>query len=250
MMNLMITGGRILDPSGELLCSGPVFDAGLTVSGGRIGGAAQDVKRIDADGLIVSPGFLDLQINVGFGIDLLSDPDGMWQLGDQLPQHGVTGFLPTIITSPPERTEAAIRALHNQPTDHRGARPLGLHFEGPMLSPSRPGAHPPQYLSAADLAVITTWSRDNGVALVTMAPELPNASAVISELVSRGVAVSAGHSAATADQARVGIDAGVTLVTHLFNAMSPLGHRVRNLVRSATVRRVRRCWPPPPHPLG
>lgn len=244
MTNFTITGGHLLEPAGHLCSSGPDFDAGLTVSGAHIGargepahgrgqgrGRGQDLGLvIDADGLIVAPGFVDIQINGGHGIDLLSSPERLWELGNALPQHGVTSFLPTIITSPPACTDTAMAALRRRPTNHIGAEPLGLHFEGPMLSPSRPGAHPPEHLRSADSALISTWSRGNGVALVTIAPELENATAVIAELVDRGVTVSAGHSAANADQARAGMAAGVTLVTHLFNAMSPLGHREPNLV--------------------
>lgn len=242
MKDLAIKGGSLLSPTGTLLTSGPEFEAGLNISGGRfgpiagVGVGAEGSVGVDADliinaeGLIVSPGFIDVQINGGFGTDLLSDPVGMWELGRQLPRHGVTGFLPTIITSPPNCTEAAMVALRNRPEDHVGAQPLGLHFEGPMLSPARPGAHPVHHLAVADAAVIADWSRENGVLLVTIAPELAGATAVIGALVDRGVTVSAGHSEATADQTRAGITAGVTMVTHLFNAMSPLGHRNPNLV--------------------
>lgn len=240
MMTTTILGGQILGSGGQLVSSGSTFDAGLTISGELIGDAVPSEHRsdhsIDADGLIVSPGFIDLQINGGFGIDLLSDPDGMWELGRKLPRHGVTGFLPTIITSPSSCTAAAIRALKNRPADHNGAHPFGLHFEGPMLSPARPGAHPVRYMTPADLGVIADWSRLGGVALVTIAPELANATSVIAELVERGVTVSAGHSEATAGQARSGIEAGITMVTHLFNAMSPLGHRDPNLVGLALAR--------------
>ncbi len=228
-----IVGGRYLAPDGRLV--GPADGlAVVTVSGESIDSVASDLSddchRVDGEGLIVSPGFIDLQINGGFGIDLLSEPDGMWELARQLPRHGVTSFLPTIITSPPSSTAAAMKALAKRPAHHGGAEPLGLHFEGPMLSPARPGAHPIRHLAKPDLDLIGEWSRSNGVALVTIAPELHGADEVIAELVSRGVAVSAGHTEATAAEARAAMAVGVTMVTHLFNAMSPLGHRDPNLV--------------------
>lgn len=233
-MKTTISGGSIQSQAGDP----PGPDRGprssITISGDVIEAVSDDgpglTNRVDATGLIVSPGFIDLQINGGFGADLAVDPGALWELGRRLPRHGVTGFLPTIITSPPSVTAAAMTAIGQRPADHLGAEPLGLHFEGPMLSPFRPGAHPRHHLVAAGLDVIADWSPGNGVALVTIAPELAGAPTVIGELVGRGVAVSAGHSEATAEQARAGIEAGVTLVTHLFNAMSPLGHRDPNLV--------------------
>lgn len=231
--------GSLTIAGGSVLGHGPAaVPADVTLSGGRIESIGEPSSdrgagpgpRFDADGLIVSPGFIDLQINGGYGHDLATDPTSMWQLGQHLPRHGVTAFLPTIISSPEPIRAAAMQALGQRPDGYVGAEPLGLHLEGPMLSPARPGAHPARHLVAADLAVIDGWSPQSGVALVTIAPELDGATAVIGELVGRGVTVSAGHSEATAEQSRVGIDAGVTLVTHLFNAMSPLEHRRPNLV--------------------
>jgi N-acetylglucosamine-6-phosphate deacetylase len=179
---------------------------------------------------MVAPGFIDLQINGGYGHDLITAPASMWELGRLLPRHGVTSFLPTFITSPPETTDEAIEALARRPAGYVGAEPVGLHFEGPMLNPNRRGAHPAGHLAPAEPSTIAGWDRARGVALVTIAPELPGGSAVIAELVKRGVSVSAGHTEADADQARAAKAAGVSLVTHLFNAMAPAGHRQPNLV--------------------
>lgn len=224
---LSIVGGRLLTDTG--LGDGEVMlDGELIRSVDRWPSGADPV--IDADGLIVAPGFVDLQINGGHGLDLASDPASMWALGRLLPRHGVTSFLPTIVSSPSSVTDAAIEAFNQRPVDHQGAEPLGLHFEGPMLNPERAGAHRKANLSAVDRSVIGGWNRSTGVALVTMAPELPGAHPLIAELVAGGVVVSAGHSSATAAQARAGFDAGATMITHLFNAMAPLGHRAPNLV--------------------
>ncbi len=201
------------------------------VEGDRISGDAVEAgATIDATDCIVAPGFIDLQINGGFGLDLRSDPEAMWQLARQLPQHGVTAFLPTIVSAPRDRIAAAQSALQRRPADAPGALPLGLHLEGPMLNERRAGAHDPSWLVEASLEVIDGWSFDAGVALVTLAPELDGALEVIGSLRGRGVVVSAGHSDATADEAAAGFDAGVSMVTHLFNAMRPFGHRNPNLV--------------------
>ena len=224
-MTVEIGGGSVL--VGEALESRSVTLAGDTIASVDVPGGESD---IDASDLIVSPGFVDVQINGGFGIDLLSEPAGMWQLGRQLPSTGVTAFLPTIITSPAPARRAALDALQRRPDAFVGAEPLGLHFEGPMLSADRRGAHRADLFVEPSATLIDGWSRAAGVALVTLAPELPGADPVIRELVDRGVAVSLGHSTAGSDDARTAVAAGASAVTHLFNAMAPLGHRQPNLV--------------------
>lgn len=215
-----------------MLVHGRLEAGAVTMTDDTIGTvtAAQDQTDINATGLIVSPGFVDAQINGGFGTDLLSDPTAMWQLGQELPSTGVTAFLPTIITCPPAGQRAALDALRDRPDSYFGAEPLGLHLEGPMLNPGRPGAHPVEHIVGPSASVIDGWSRANGVIMVTIAPELAGAVPVIIELVKRGVVVVAGHTNASSADARGAIEAGVSGVSHLFNAMAPLGHRHPNLV--------------------
>ncbi|MEO7430212.1 MAG: N-acetylglucosamine-6-phosphate deacetylase [Acidimicrobiales bacterium] len=188
--------------------------------------AGPDATTLGVAGMLVVSGFIDLQCNGGLGIDLASNPERLWDLGAQLPRWGVTAWLPTIVTTPPGIVERALATLAaGPPPGWVGAEPLGLHLEGPFLSPAKRGAHPAALLRPATMAAIDGWSRAAGVALVTLAPELEGALEVIEALVERGVVVSLGHSAATADQAMAGVDAGATWVTHLFNAMVPLHHR-------------------------
>ncbi len=231
---LVIRGGTRLGEAiaGPLaMANGRIRDGAEDGPGGAPGG--DGTIAIDADGLLVSPGFIDLQINGGHGLDLTTEPTSMWALGELLARHGVTAFLPTIISSPPAVTDRAMAALRVRPTDHRGAEPLGLHFEGPMLNPDRAGAHDAGNLVAPGPGLVTGWSRANGVALVTLAPELPGAAAVIERLIANGVTVSVGHSAATATEAAAAFDAGASMVTHLFNAMTPMGHRAPGLIGAA-----------------
>jgi N-acetylglucosamine-6-phosphate deacetylase len=175
---------------------------------------------------MVVPGLMDLQVNGGFGRDFTSDPRTIWWVGARLPRHGVTAFLPTIISAPSGTVESALRVLAaGPPPGYAGATPLGLHCEGPMLAPSRRGAHEARHLRLPSKKLIEGWSRASGVRLVTMSPELRGASSVIAALAARGVVVSAGHSNATYDQARRAFASGVSAGTHLFNAMSGFGHR-------------------------
>jgi N-acetylglucosamine-6-phosphate deacetylase len=211
-----------------------IADGAILVRDGRIAalGASAEispppgVRQIDAQGLCLAPGFLDLQLNGGFGNDFTADPGSIWQVGERLPQYGVTGFLPTIITAPLEVYAAAQAVLRNgPPPGYRGAQPLGLHFEGPFLNPEKKGAHNPAYLRPPNPGEAAGWSAETGVHLVTLAPELPGALELTRLLRARGVVVSAGHSNADFEQAQAAFQAGITCGTHLFNAMPPLGHR-------------------------
>lgn len=185
-----------------------------------------DAHFIDATGLVLAPGFIDLQINGGFGHDFTADPTAIWPVAAKLPEYGVTSFLPTIITSPLETIAEAQSVLAaGPPEDFTGAIPLGLHVEGPFLNPAKKGAHNPAHLRQPSMADIATWSSDSGIRLVTLAPELPKAHDLIAALSDRGIVVSAGHSMATQAEAEAGFEAGMTYGTHIFNAMPPLHHR-------------------------
>ena len=218
-----------------------IDDGTALISGGRIsaiGGAELEVppttERRDAGGLILAPGFLDLQVNGGFGLDFTADPATIWDVAAGLPRYGVTGFLPTIITAPPEKARAAQDVLRaGPPPGWTGAIPLGLHLEGPFLNPGKKGAHNPAHLRLPSAAAIGDWSAAAGVRLVTLAPELPWALDAIAALSGRDVVVSAGHSLATYDEAAAGFAAGARYATHLFNAMPALHHREPGLAAAA-----------------
>jgi len=187
---------------------------------------------LDATGLLLAPGFIDLQLNGAFGLDFTADPETIWAVAARLPQFGVTAFLPTIITSPPEtvaRAQAILRA--GPPPGFRGAMPIGLHLEGPFLNPAKRGAHNPTHLRLPDVGgdAIAEWSCDKCVSLVTLAPELPGAIDMIRTLRERGVVVSAGHSMATYEEALASIGSGIGYGTHLFNTMPALDHRAPGL---------------------
>lgn len=193
-----------------------------------------EAEIVDARGMLLAPGFIDLQLNGGFGSDFTQEPGGIWKVAAELPRYGVTAFLPTIITSPANRVEQAQDVLHaGAPAGWQGAVPYGLHLEGPMLNPGKKGAHNPAYIQPPSLEVIEGWSASANVRLVTLAPEVPGALDVVTTLRERGVIVSAGHSLANFAQARAGFAAGISMVTHLFNAMPPLDHREPGLAGAA-----------------
>jgi N-acetylglucosamine-6-phosphate deacetylase len=192
-----------------------------SIAGRIVAGEPSDVAvRIDGGALSVAPGYVDLQVNGAAGMDLTSQPERLWEVASVLPRYGVTSFLPTVVTSPPEVVGRALAALAGgPPPGWVGARPLGLHLEGPMIAPNRRGAHAAAHILPPAQSVIAGWSPRAGVAMVTLAPELPGAAAITRELTDRGVVVSAGHTDADARAAREAVAAGVRAVTHLLNAM-------------------------------
>lgn len=217
----MITPGEIL-PGGVV-----VVDDGLIVEVlPATAGHPRAEATLDASGLTLAPGFIELQINGGFGYDLTADPGSIWRLGRRLPELGVTAFLPTIISSPPKSINHALEKLRaGPPPGYRGAAALGLHLEGPFLSRAQRGAHQEANLRIPSESEARAWSTTTGVAMVTLAPELQGSIDLIRVLSGRGVVVGAGHSAADLDESHAGIRAGVTYGTHVFNAMSGLDHR-------------------------
>jgi N-acetylglucosamine-6-phosphate deacetylase len=225
--NIVLRGARIVEPGVGV---GPATTVAvdsdrIAAIGDAAGNAAGHV--VDLDGLWLVPGLIDLQVNGAAGHDTTDDPGSIWAVGEALAATGVTAFLPTIVTAPEGRIGEALRIVAaGPPAGYRGAAVLGLHLEGPFLSPRRHGAHDPALLRDPDLELAADWSPDTGVAMVTIAPELTGALELIRALTARGIVVSIGHSDATLEQARAGIEAGARYATHLFNAMPPLDHRV------------------------
>lgn len=174
---------------------------------------------------VLVPGFIDLQLNGAFGHDFTQHPETIWQVAAQLPRYGVTSFLPTIITCPLVTVPQAQQVLGQRPAAFRGAEPLGLHLEGPFINPQKKGAHNPHHIQLPTLEAVAGWQPEAHVRLVTLAPEMPGAMAVIAALSAQGVLVSAGHSLATFATAGASFAAGVRYGTHLFNAMPTLHHR-------------------------
>jgi N-acetylglucosamine-6-phosphate deacetylase len=180
------------------------------------------------------PGLVDAQVNGAAGIDLTAEPHRLWEVAAALPAYGVVAFVPTVITSDPAARETALATFRaGPPAGWRGAEPLGLHFEGPMIAAARKGAHPEHWLRPPSLGLVDGWAREAGVLMATIAPELPGALDVIERLTANGVVVSVGHTEASAEQVASAVEAGARVVTHLGNAMSPLTAREPGTVGAA-----------------
>ncbi|MGE0042279.1 MAG: N-acetylglucosamine-6-phosphate deacetylase [Vicinamibacterales bacterium] len=202
--------------------------------------------RLDLDGHLVVPGFIDVHVHGVEGIDVLDGPGAVAAVAARLPRYGVTAFCPTSVACDPRVLGSflgEVAALAGAPPG-AGARVLPAHLESNFLNPAYRGAQPasclrrppapgavPRAAAGADdaftgadiLAVIDEWRA--AVGIVTLAPELPGGLDLTRRLAAGGIRVSMGHTAATYDEARAAIAAGARHATHLFNRMPPLGHR-------------------------
>lgn len=208
---MVVDGSAEADRSGVVIAVGtgtpPTTDSATTVAG------------------TIIPGLVDLHAHGALGHDFAAcTVDDAAAAAAHHRVHATTTLVASLATSTVDDTVAALRRLRPLVTDGTLA---GLHLEGPWLSPARRGAHRADLLHPPTPAEVETYldAADGTLAVVTLAPELPGALDTVRRLVAAGIVVAIGHTDATADQTRRAVDAGATLVTHLFNGMPPLHHR-------------------------
>lgn len=221
-------GGTLLSGGREV--AGSVVVEGETVAGVIAGRPGADDVDLLHDGYI-APGLCDLQVNGAGGHSATGDHPGLDALEARLLEAGVTSYLPTVITLPADLRVAAIERLARRVADSRSPA-AGIHLEGPLLNPEMARVHDPRLMEDAVEGLPEGFDHP-AVRLVTLAPEVAGGRGAIRVLAARGVTVSMGHSAAGAEEALAAVDAGASAVTHLFNAMPPLGHRAPGLVGAA-----------------
>ncbi len=220
---------------GEVLAPEPLGRAAVVIQNGRIGNLVRSPRSGDLPHMrrevsgTICPGFIDLQINGAFGIDVGPNPEALENLARELAKTGTTSFLPTLISSPQGLYADFLDALKDA-SRSSGARILGAHLEGPFLSPARKGAHDPANLRMPDKGMIRDLVGSDVVRMMTLAPELPGALEAIRLLLDNGVVPGAGHTDATYEEVLGAIDTGLCMGTHLYNAMSQLGHRAPGAV--------------------
>ncbi|XP_021076919.1 N-acetylglucosamine-6-phosphate deacetylase [Mus pahari] len=219
--DLWVRGGRILDPEKLFFEERRMAD-----------------EQRDCGGRILAPGFIDVQINGGFGVDFSKATEdvgsGVALVARRLLSHGVTSFCPTLVTSPPEVYHKVLPQIPVKSGGPHGAGVLGVHLEGPFISREKRGAHPEAYLRSFEANafhdVLATYGPLDNVCIVTLAPELDRSHEVIQALTAQGIRVSLGHSVADLRAAEVAVQSGATFITHLFNAMLPFHHRDPGIV--------------------
>lgn len=193
-----------------------------------------DTEVIDAEGLYLSPGFIDVHIHGAGGCDTMDGTvESINTIAKTIVQHGTTSFTPTTMTVAAEdirKSMEVIKKLKEEGTE--GANVLGAHLEGPFISPKAIGAQNPNFLLAPSVEnynkIVVDYS--DAVVSITMAPEVEGAKELIKYLSDNGVTVSMGHTKATYDEAIEGIKCGACHSTHLYNAMTPFTHREPGVV--------------------
>ncbi|MCX4349246.1 MAG: N-acetylglucosamine-6-phosphate deacetylase [Alphaproteobacteria bacterium] len=187
-----------------------------------------DVKFIDMQGAYIAPGFMDTHIHGigGYGTDDMSS-DSILKMSEILPQYGVTSFIPTLYSAPKEQMLKAIRAVVEAMGHEKGAKILGMHLEGPFISPDRLGVQTPDSLSPVDISLMDELldAAQGHIINMTLAPELKNMRELALYCISHGIVLQAGHTNATYEQMVEGMQVRILHTTHLFNAMSRMHHR-------------------------
>lgn len=252
---LLIRGGCLITPSQERFAEVELSDGLVRQVGSNRLACEAGTQILEADGCFVTPGLIDLQVNGGPECDLWASPsdENLSALCRAMAGSGITGFLPTLITDDTEHLKVNMGRLkahsltsqrsllssvangsNPQQSDsgRDSARMLGIHLEGPFLSPERPGVHPPQWIKPLERSSAAALV-DDSVSLITLAPETDRSGEAVRYLLDRGICVALGHSNATFEEAKAAFDLGVRLMTHTFNALPPLKHRGAGAVGAA-----------------
>lgn len=229
-MRTVITAERLLTPDKTIPAPVVVIEDGVIAhiasraEGNAPSGAAQDYP-----GATLVPAYFDVHIHGSGGVDVMeATPDSLATVGQFLARHGVGSYLATTVSAPVDTTLRSLSGMAKLiGLEIAGARPLGIHLEGPFISHAKRGAHAERDLQLPTVVLFDRmWEASEGhVRLMTIAPELPGAAEVIARAVELGVRISLGHSNAGTGDALRGIAAGATSATHTFNAMRRFDHR-------------------------
>lgn len=235
-MKTWITAARLFSPTETIERPVLAIEDGTIVNVGSRDNTElpAGADHLDFPDLIIGPGYIDVHVHGGAGHDVMQDdPSGRIAFEKAMAKRGVTSYLPTTVTASMDRILGALDRLGNvisaEEVEHAhvGARPLGIHLEGPFISRQKCGVHPTEFLIAPTPEILQkTWDASGGtLKMITIAPELPGAAETIREARKLGVLSSIGHSNARFEEAQRGIAAGAATATHTFNAMRELGHR-------------------------
>jgi len=223
--------GQVLGPGGWV--QGEVHWAAGRVVAVEGVGCERESRAEHAPALIV-PGFIDLHVHGGGGRDTMEGRDAVQCIARMHARHGTTSLLATTMTAPQQEIETALRALAPQCAQRapQAARILGVHLEGPYISPDQLGAQPP-HAKPATIEEVLHLHAVAPIRVLTLAPEMPGNLALIPQLVAAGIRVQIGHTRASYEEVMQAVERGASGFTHLFNAMSPLHHRAPGAVGAA-----------------
>lgn len=231
---------RTLALRGRIITDHEVWPEGtVLLEGSTIAEVSREPLNADEiheyPGCFVAPGFVDLQVNGSFGVDVASEAERVPELSRKLLATGTTAYLPSLISSPLELYREALPILSTLAREGvlDGAEVLGVHLEGPFIDADKKGAHPADCVVPADPSLLDELLNLGPVRMLTLAPELEGAAELAKMAARRGIVVCAGHSNTTFELAYRAFEGEVAGVTHLFNAMSPLHHREPGLPGAA-----------------
>ena len=233
---------RLVALRGQIVTDYEVWPEGTLLLGdGAIADVSPDDSLLvdaheihDYDESLILPGFVDLQVNGAFGVDVASESQRLPELSEALLSTGVTSYLPTVISSPESIYEEALPEIGVVTGGAAsGAEVLGIHLEGPFINLQKKGAHAAAYVARPDAEFLARLLDLGPVRMITLAPELEGAEKLMTLAANRGVVVSAGHSNVAFETAYGALDGRVSGVTHLFNAMSAMHHREPGLPGAA-----------------
>ena len=228
---MIIKGGKVFQEDGSFL------EQALYINDHRLVDKAEyqdDEKVIDAEGLLVLPGLVDIHSHGAAGEDFSDgNPEGLKKILQYEKRCGITSYCPTSMTFPKERLRQIFASIKGAQTEEE-AKVVGINMEGPFLDPAKKGAHVEEWIAAPDAAFVRELNQDvDGlVRLVTLAPNMDGAEEFIKEM-HEEVCISLGHTAADYDCASRAMKFGAHHVTHLYNAMQPFGHRAPGLIGAA-----------------
>ena len=228
---MIIKGGKVFQEDGSFL------EQALYINDHRLVDKAEyqdDEKVIDAEGLLVLPGLVDIHSHGAAGEDFSDgNPEGLKKILQYEKRCGITSYCPTSMTFPKERLRQIFASIKGAQTEEE-AKVVGINMEGPFLDPAKKGAHVEEWIAAPDAAFVRELNQDADglVRLVTLAPNMDGAEEFIKEM-HEEVCISLGHTAADYDCASRAMKLGAHHVTHLYNAMQPFGHRAPGLIGAA-----------------
>jgi N-acetylglucosamine-6-phosphate deacetylase len=220
--------------AGRLARGGELLDGWVEVDGERIvalGTGTPPRQPTEYEDGIIAPGLVDLQVNGAGGYEVTGGVEALDAIDAIQLAHGVTSYLPTLVSPDPDAARHLLPALARRAADPFSPV-VGVHVEGPYISPEHAGMHPAERLLSPP-AELPDWLRSPAIRMITLAPELKGSLGLVAALRARAVVVSLGHSGARAEQALAAAEAGARMVTHVFNGMAPLHHREPGLAGAA-----------------
>src|SRR5271168_1737990 len=235
MTTTLLHAGRVLTPTAEITDAGILIREGVIEElglreGMRLPDGAQEISATDKTAI---PGFVDVHIHGAGGRDVMEgNTEALAAVTKTVARHGTTSFVATTVTASPDDTIRSVEGIaryisQQHETDDTRAEVLGIHFEGPFLSPARRGVHPPEWLKlpSAELLEKFLQAAAGNAQILTLAPELLGAMPCIDAARNAGMVVAVGHTDATYEQTRAAIAHGARHAVHVYNAMRPFSHR-------------------------